>query len=73
MHAATRLKVDELTHRIAQLRQMTSKADTIKVETVDLKRATALLDYEERRALLTQALSFFSDFSSSSTNRPGDL
>ncbi|MFG1244592.1 hypothetical protein [Xanthobacter versatilis] len=50
LHAATRLKVDELTNRITQLRQMTTKADTIKVETVELKRATAL-DYEERRAL----------------------
>ena len=42
LHAATRLKVDELTNRITQLRQMTTKTDTIKVETVDLKRATML-------------------------------
>jgi uncharacterized protein YydD (DUF2326 family) len=72
MHAATRLKVDELTNRIAQLRQMTSKADTIKVETVELKRATAL-DYEERRALWSQALSFFSDFSEHLYKSPGRL
>ena len=62
VHAATRLKVDELANRVAQLRQMTCKADTIKVETVELDRATAL-DYEERRALWSQALSFLSDFS----------
>lgn len=62
LHAATRLKVDGLTNRIIQLRQMTTKADTIKVETVELKRAT-ILDYEERRALWSQALSLFSEFS----------
>lgn len=62
LHAATSLRVDELTNRITQLRQMTTKADTIKVETVELKRA-ATLDYEERRPLWSQALSLFSDFS----------
>ncbi len=72
LHAATRLKVDALTQRIAQLRQMTSKADTIKVETVELKRATTL-DYEERRPLWSQALSFFSDFSEQLYKVPGRL
>lgn len=72
LHAATRLKVDELTNRITQLRQMTTKADTIKVETVELKRATAL-DYEERRALWSQALSLFSEFSESLYKSPGRL
>lgn len=72
LHAATRLKVDELTNRITQLRQMTSKADTIKVETVELKRATTL-DYEERRALWSQALSLFSDFSEQLYKSPGRL
>ncbi len=72
LHAATRLKVDELTNRIVQLRQMTSKADTIKVETVELKRATTL-DYEERRTLWSQALSFFSDFSEQLYKSPGRL
>jgi uncharacterized protein YydD (DUF2326 family) len=71
-HAATRLRVDELTNRIAQLRQMTTKADTIKVETVDLKRATTL-DYEERRALWSQALSLFSEFSENLYKAPGRL
>mgnify|MGYP001175550809 FL=1 len=72
LHAATRLKVDELTNRITQLRQMTTKADTIKVETVELKRATTL-DYEERRALLSRALSLFSEFSESLYKSPGRL
>jgi uncharacterized protein YydD (DUF2326 family) len=62
LNAVTRLKVDDLTSRIAQLRQMTTKADTIKVDIVELKRA-ATLDYEERRPLWSQALSLFSEFS----------
>lgn len=72
LHAITRLKVDELSHRIAQLRQMTTKSDTIKVETVELKRATTL-DYEERRALWSQALSFFAEFSEQLYKTPGRL
>lgn len=72
LHAATRLKVDELTNRITQLRQMTTKVDTIKVETVELKRATTL-DYEERRAVWSQALSLFSEFSESLYKSPGRL
>ncbi|MCH4024964.1 MAG: DUF2326 domain-containing protein [Acetobacter fabarum] len=72
LHAVTRLKVDELTNRIAQLRQMTRKADTIKVETVELKRST-ILDYEERRALWTQALGLFSKFSENLYKSPGRL
>lgn len=72
LHAATRLKVDGLTSRITQLRQMTTKADTIKVETVELKRA-ATLDYDERRSLWSQALSLFSDFSEHLYKSPGRL
>ncbi|MBO9378839.1 DUF2326 domain-containing protein [Sphingomonas histidinilytica] len=72
LHAATRLKVNELTNRITQLRQMTTKSDTIKVETVELKRATTL-DYEERRALWSQALSLFSEFSESLYKAAGRL
>lgn len=72
MHAATRLKVNELTNRITQLRQMTTKSDTIKVETVELKRATTL-DYEERRTLWSQALSLFSEFSESLYKAAGRL
>jgi len=72
LHAATRLKVDELTNRITQLRQMTTKSDTIKVETVELKRATTL-DYEERRALWSQALSLFSEFSEALYKAAGRL
>ncbi len=72
LHAATRLQVDELTNRISQLRQMTSKADTIKVETVELKRSTTM-DYEERRAIWSKALSLFSEFSESLYRSPGRL
>ena len=72
LHAATRLKVDELTNRITQLRQMTSRADTIKIETFELKRATGI-DYEERRALWSRALSLFSDFSEHLYKTPGRL
>lgn len=72
LHAATRLKVDGLTNRITQLRQMTTKTDTIKVETVELKRATTL-DYEERRALWSQALNLFSEFSENLYKAAGRL
>lgn len=72
LHATTRLKVEELTNRITQLRQMSSKGDTIKVETVELKRATTL-DYEERRALWSQALSIFSEFSEALYKAAGRL
>lgn len=72
LHAATRGKVDELINRITQLRQMTTKADTIKVETVELKRATTL-DYEERRELWSKALNLFSDFSEHLYKLPGRL
>jgi uncharacterized protein YydD (DUF2326 family) len=72
LHAATRLKVDDLTNRIAQLKQMTTKVDTIKVETVELKRATTL-DYEERRELWSKALNLFSEFSENLYNTPGRL
>ena len=46
--------------------------DRIKVETVELKRATTL-DYEERRALWSRALSLFSEFSESLYKSPGRL
>ena len=72
LHAATRLKVDALTNRITQLRQMITKSDTIKVETVELKRATTL-DYEERRTLWSQALSLFSEFSEALYKAAGRL
>jgi uncharacterized protein YydD (DUF2326 family) len=62
LHSATRLRVDDLTLRISQVRQMATKADQIKVETVELKRSTEI-DYEERRATWVQALTLFSDFS----------
>ncbi|QBX35126.1 DUF2326 domain-containing protein [Paracoccus liaowanqingii] len=72
LHAASRLKIDKLTNRITQLRQMTTKADTIKVETVELKRATTR-DYEERREIWSKALGLFSEFSESLYKAPGRL
>lgn len=72
LHAGTRLKVDGLTMRIAQLRQMTTRADQIKVETVELKRATEI-DYEERRPVWSEALRLFSEFSESLYKTPGRL
>ncbi|MBR0555484.1 DUF2326 domain-containing protein [Ciceribacter sp. L1K23] len=72
LHAATRLRVDALTTRITQLQQMTTKADTIKVETVALKRS-ATLDYEERREVWSKALSLFSEFSENLYKSPGRL
>lgn len=72
LHATTQRTVDELANRIRQLRQMASRIDTIKVETVELKRA-AEMDYEERRALWSQALSLFSEFSEHLYKAPGRL
>ncbi|MDQ4418837.1 DUF2326 domain-containing protein [Sphingobium sp. DEHP117] len=72
LHAATRLRVDSLTTRINQVRQMTTKVDQIKVETVELKRSTEL-DYEDRREIWTQALTLFSDFSEHLYKSPGRL
>lgn len=72
LHTSTRLRVDELSTRINQVRQMTTKADQIKVETVELKRS-AELDYEERREVWTQALTLFSDFSEHLYKAPGRL
>lgn len=72
LHADTRLRLDSLTTRINQLRQMTSKADQIKVETVELKRS-AEADYEERRDVWVQALTLFSDFSEKLYKAPGRL
>jgi uncharacterized protein YydD (DUF2326 family) len=50
---------------------MTTKADIIKVSTIELKRAT--LDYEERRALWSQALKLFSEFLESLYKAAGRL
>jgi uncharacterized protein YydD (DUF2326 family) len=72
LHANTRHKLDTLTARINQVRQMTTKSDQIKVETVELKRA-AENDYEERRELWTKALALFSDFSKHLYKLPGRL
>ncbi len=72
LHLATRAKVEAITSRIAQLRQMTTKADQIKVETVELKRSTET-DYEERRAVWSRALTLFSEYSEALYKAPGRL
>lgn len=72
LHLATRAKVGAISGRISQLRQMTTKADQIKVETVELKRS-AEMDYEERRAIWSAALNLFSDYSESLYKAPGRL
>lgn len=72
LHANTRHRLDSLTARINQVRQMTSKTDQIKVETVELKRS-AETDYDERRELWSKALALFSDFSKHLYKLPGRL
>ncbi len=69
---ATRGQVDDISHRIDQLRQMTSKLDTIKVEVVELKRATTL-DYEERREIWATPVRLFAKFSENLYRSAGRL
>lgn len=63
-HALKRQRLEAVRQRIEQLRQLATRGDEIKVETVELKQA-ALLDYEERRPLWSQALRLFSEASHS--------
>jgi uncharacterized protein YydD (DUF2326 family) len=72
MHATTRTHFEALIARINQLRQMATRLDQIKVETVDLKRS-ADLDYEERRAVWSKALRLFADNSEHLYKTPGRL
>jgi uncharacterized protein YydD (DUF2326 family) len=72
MHATTRTHFEALIARINQLRQMETRLDQIKVETVDLKRS-ADLDYEERRAVWSKALRLFADNSEQLYKKPGRL
>ncbi|MCF8880367.1 DUF2326 domain-containing protein [Hyphobacterium sp. SN044] len=58
--------------RISQVHQMTNRSDEIKVETVELKKS-ALDDYEERRAIWTKSLNYFSEFSEALYERAGRL
>lgn len=71
-HAITRQQLEAVRQRIADLRQLATKADEIKVETVELKRA-AELDYEERRPLWSKALRLFSEYSQALYKVPGRL
>lgn len=71
-YAITRQQLEGIKQRIAQLRQLATRADEIKVETVDLKKA-ADIDYEERRPLWSKALRLFSETSQALYKVPGRL
>lgn len=72
LHAETVVSVDAITARITQIRQMTTRSDQIKVETVELKQA-ADVDYEERRQVWSKALKLFADNSEQLYKLPGKL
>jgi uncharacterized protein YydD (DUF2326 family) len=71
-HATTSQLLETSKHRIAQLRQMSTRANEIKGETVELKKS-AEVDYEERRALWSKALKMFSDHSNALYKASGKL
>lgn len=71
-HALTRQKLEDVKQRIAQLRQLATRGDEIKVETVELKKA-AELDYEERRPHWSKALRMFGENSNTLYKTPGRL
>ena len=71
-HADTQQKLKSVDLRIEQLRQVTTRFDEIKVDTVNLKKA-ALTDYDERRDIWTRVLSLFAEFSDRLYERPGRL
>lgn len=71
-HSGTQQELKSIELRIEQLRQVTSRSDEIKVETVSLKKS-ALTDYEERREVWTKALSLFAKFSARLYEHPGRL
>lgn len=71
-HSVTKEKLEAVKNRILQLRQMTARRDEIKVATVELRKSTEV-DYEERRAIWTNALRLFSDNSEALYKVPGRL
>ncbi|MDE3767560.1 DUF2326 domain-containing protein [Sinorhizobium meliloti] len=71
-HALTRQKLESIKQRLTQLRQLATRADEIKVEVVELKKATEL-DYEERRPHWSKALRLFSESSQALYKVPGRL
>lgn len=72
LHSQTRGRLESLLARIAQLKQMTSKSDEVKVKEIDLRRSTEI-DYEERRSNWTKAISLFAEYSNALYNTPGSL
>lgn len=72
LNSQTRQKLDDVRNRIHQLRQMTTRADEIKVATVELKKATEL-DYAERRPTWSKALRMFAEYSEHLYEAPGRL
>lgn len=71
-HIETKAKLESVTNRITQLKQMTSRTDDVKVREVELKKATEI-DYEERRAVWSIALALFAQFSEALYKAPGRL
>lgn len=71
-HTNTLQELKSIELRIDQLRQMETRSDEIKVETVSVKKS-ALTDYEERREVWTKALSLFAEYSDRLYERPGRL
>lgn len=71
-HIGTQQELESVDLRIQQLRQMATRSDEIKVETVGLKKS-AVADYEERRQVWTKALNLFATFSDHLYENPGRL
>ncbi|MBU2533463.1 MAG: DUF2326 domain-containing protein, partial [Alphaproteobacteria bacterium] len=71
-HSVTKEELEAIKTRIQQLRQMSAKRDEIKVATVELRKSTEV-DYEERRAIWSNALRLFSENSEALYKVPGRL
>lgn len=71
-HASTRQALDAVKDRISRLRQISTRSDEIKSQTVELK-GVATADYEERRPLWSKALALFAENSNSLYKMPGKL
>ena len=72
INTETQRKVDELTNRIEQQKQLNTDTAAIKQETIELRRA-AEIDHEERRAIWARAINLFADFSERLYTAPGRL
>ena len=72
LQSETRRKIDELSNRIEQQRQMNTDTVEIDLETAELRQA-ADLDYNERRSNWSRAQQLFSEFSERLYKAPGRL